>query len=761
MRPKPHCSRLNRVSPATKRKRNHLLELLEERHLLAANLDYPANPSDALITDLTLRAEVGGATPFLRLYETGTANQVAQVQLTAAGDVDVNIARTPEASRSVFGDTLRIDLSTFGLLDTFVGANGNTLSVNFIGGDDVPLVSDDQVRVEGSGTFALGYGMNLNSSDQVDITTGTATVGGDLNVDSEQTVSMTSGSISATNISFQSSPDKTGEPNTDDLTQIIALPTASVSMVGGTLSATNITLSAVATTNLTVSSIDALDGALNLGAAVVVSSATVDISGASDINATGTIDIDATSNVTASIIRGTEDDGDAGDDDKQEDAAVSISTVTSDADIRIAGTSTLDGALIDVDSINNVMVTTTADGQLGSSSAGGTLATAVVLGDTNILIEDAPALTSTGNLTLDAISNRTVTTQSIATSEGATEDGNSGTMTQGQQALADNDAETSDGSLDLAAAISVATVTGDVLTTIDGGALQSTAGGISINSMSTNNVDTDADATTAAGSSDTGVGIGAAITVVDIDNKSLLTGTATLDGANGIAIDAEMASSQFITEAKSGPSGDATGADVGVAGALAIHVAITDVAAAITPTGNINASGDDLQLTAMSTTDNTAKAVPKETPMGESIGVGASVAVHIPDQIARAEIENGATLTMVDDLLLAAVSDYDLTTEATSAAAGGTAIAAVVSNLVAHEDTLARIGTGSLLNVTGNLTITADHRGDVSTQAKGDAEGASNAAVGAAIALSIVNQVTEATIARDVTVGGTLTVQRV
>ena len=711
--------RLWRSSKALKR-RQALLELLEERHLLAANLDYPADPLDSLIMDLTLRAEGGGATPFLRLYETGNfGSPIAEVQLSAAGDIDVGIARTPEQARGPAGDTLRIDLSTFGLLDTFVGANGGTFNMEFIGGDDIPLIADDDVRIEGSGAIALGYNFHLISSDQVDIATGNVTVAGDFSVDSEDAVSVTSGSIAATNITLASTPETTGTPNADDLTEVIAFPTASVSLVGGMLSATNVTLNATATTNLTVSSAQVLDGALSIGGLVVLSDASVDVGGSADIDATGTIDIDAVSTVNASIVRGTEDDGDSGDDDKQEDAAVSISTVTSDAAVRIGGTSTLDaGGAIDVDSTNNVTVNTTADGQLGDSSAGGTVATAVVLGDTTVLVENTPVVTAAGAITIDAVSTRTVNTHAIATSEGATEDGNAGTQTQGQQTLDDNDAETSDGSLDLAAAVSVATVTGDVLTTIDGGSMQSTGGAIAILSQSTNNVDTMADATTTSGSGGTGVGIGAGITVVDVDSKTQFTGTATLDAAGGISANATMPPSLMKTEAKSGPSGDASGADVDVAGALAIHVSITDVAATIGASANVNASGDDLDLIATSTTDSTAIAKPLETPQGESLGVGASVAVHIPDQITRSAIEDGATLIGVDDLTMTATSDYDLTTEAISAASGGTSIAAVVANLVSHEDTFVSIGTGPALTVGGNLTMTADHQGAVNTKGR-------------------------------------------
>ena len=110
----------------------------------------------------------------------------------------------------------------------------------------------------------------------------------------------------------------------------------------------------------------------------------------------------------------------------------------------------------------------------------------------------------------------------------------------------------------------------------------------------------------------------------------------------------------------------------------------------------------------------------------------------------------------VHHLTLTANSDYDQNTLATSATSGGTAVAAVVANLVAHEDTLVEIGTGSTITVYGDLTLAADHQGEVSTQAQGDAEGATDAAVGVAIAVSIVNQRTEATLSRDMTVLGLL-----
>ena len=137
-------------------------------------------------------------------------------------------------------------------------------------------------------------------------------------------------------------------------------------------------------------------------------------------------------------------------------------------------------------------------------------------------------------------------------------------------------------------------MTGDVVTTIDGGTLTSTTGAVEITSAAIHDVDTTADATTTTGGGGKGVGVGAAITVINVDSHSRITGDAFLDAANGISIDAVMPGNDFNTDAQSGPSGDGPGADVGVAGAFALHVAITNTQATIDSTGYVDANNDDL-----------------------------------------------------------------------------------------------------------------------------------------------------------------------
>ena len=169
-------------------------ETLEPRWVLSAALEYPADLGDTFVTDLTLVAESSGGL-FLRLYETANmTNQVASVQLDDAGDVDVNITRPSEFAASAASDTLRIDLDSFTLLNTFVAMNGGVLDLDFAGGTEVPFLTDDHLRVEGSGTFSLSFGLTLHSTCDVTINTGFATFGGNVTVKSDKEITVTGSS---------------------------------------------------------------------------------------------------------------------------------------------------------------------------------------------------------------------------------------------------------------------------------------------------------------------------------------------------------------------------------------------------------------------------------------------------------------------------------------------------------------------------------------------------------------------------------------
>ena len=723
-------------------------ESLEPRVLLAADLAYPTDPLNALITDITLVADDSGNTPTLTLFETGTNNQLATVPLDDAGDVTVNITRgvLPEA----FGDTLRIDLNSFETLNPFVSANGGQLAITFDGGTEVPLVSDDHVRLQGGDDLSLDYGLNLTSTSDVAAEGLQTEWNGIFTIDSQDTIEISSSTIVADEISLNASDSATGEADALDPTEIVAFPTVGISVHGSRLLADNVSLAAEATVDTTIELADLLDGGISLGAIVATSSADISIDEGSRILADNALTINANSDVSTSLIRAPEDDGDAADDDQTQDASLAASVIASSSTITIGDDAMLEGGTVEISAENVVDASTTADGTVGTSDAGGIVATTVVTGETSVLVHDSASIDSTGDLSLTANSNRSVATAAIATAEGATDDGDAGTTTAGQQTLADNNAETSDGDVTLAATVAVSTLSGDTTARVDGANLTSATGQVVIGATANHDVSTISDATTTSGSGGTGVGVGVAIGRVNAESAASVAGNSTVAGRQ-VSVESVVSQGTSNVEAMSGPSGDAEGADVGVAGALSINTGVVNALATVDPNANVNFGGAEVVLTADSVIDSTSRALPHETPEGESIGVGASVALNIADHTTQAKIEDGAIVSAVGDLTLNAGAEQDLTTEAQGAAAGGTAIAAVVSLLIANEDTTAEIGTGGVLDVAGNLTLAANHSGSSNTQALGDAEGTDSAAIGAAIALNFVDQRTEAVVSRDVT----------
>src|SRR5205085_2165359 len=83
-----------------------------------------------------------------------------------------------------------------------------------------------------------------------------------------------------------------------------------------------------------------------------------------------------------------------------------------------------------------------------------------------------------------------------------------------------------------------------------------------------------------------------------------------------------------------------------------------------------------------------------------------------------------------------------------------------VAITVANVTTTADLGTAGAtpLSITGAFSARATHTGSADTQAKADAAGA-KAAIGASLALNVINDTTTATTARDLSAGGAVTFQ--
>ena len=203
----------------------------------------------------------------------------------------------------------------------------------------------------------------------------------------------------------------------------------------------------------------------------------------------------------------------------------------------------------------------------------------------------------------------------------------------------------------------------------------------------------------------------------------------------------------------------ASGTDTGVAGSFALNIvnagsgSVTE--AGIRSSADVNAGSGNVLITAVSTTDNEARAE-AQVEGGEATGVGAAIAIQVVDNDVFATVANGATLAGGNNVTLIATGSHDTTIFARGGAAGtDTAVGGSVSIVVADNKTHATLGTGGTeLDIGGNFSATATHHGSTSNTAKGDSAGAT--AVGAAIALSFVFDEAEASTARNLLADGSI-----
>ncbi|MCY7286954.1 MAG: hypothetical protein LH624_01545, partial [Cryobacterium sp.] len=271
--------------------------------------------------------------------------------------------------------------------------------------------------------------------------------------------------------------------------------------------------------------------------------------------------------------------------------------------------------------------------------------------------------------------------------------------------------------------------------------------------------DTDATPAGAMPTTDTisGVGIAVAVNVVAVTTKAWLAGNALLT-ANTVTVEALATSvSEFLAKSTSG----AGGTSVGVAGSIAVNVAVSDTTATVATPAPVAVTGD-LSLTATSNLDNQAHALAKQSSDGKATGVGASLGLNIVNDSTSAGLTDDSVLTGADDLTITATTTGAMTTTAeggASAGAGSTAISAQVAISVSNATTTASVGTGSVLVLAGALTATANQTETVTTEAKGQAAGGT--AAGMALAMTFAAHSASALVERDVQAGGAITLSAV
>ena len=262
------------------------------------------------------------------------------------------------------------------------------------------------------------------------------------------------------------------------------------------------------------------------------------------------------------------------------------------------------------------------------------------------------------------------------------------------------------------------------------------------------------------------VGIGAAVSVnsVRVKNDAKLGAASHSAGAvniEALSLDvAKLMASPASTATKSdvflasSTSGAGAG-KVGVAGSFALNLIDTESSAKIDAGATVAISGNGaVGLTADNQTDTTADAKPVGAgATGADFGIGASVGMNIIANRSVAELADTAVLTGAGGVALSATANHKVTTTAEAGSSGGVSLTPVLALSLVNNTTTARLGSGNTMATTGAVSVSAAQTAATTTTSKAGATGA-KAAIGVSLALAIVDDRVVATTARNVSTTG-------
>lgn len=458
-------------------------------------------------------------------------------------------------------------------------------------------------------------------------------------------------------------------------------------------------------------------------------------------------------------------------------AAISVSDNQTIA--RLGAGNALDlagGASVSADHVSTIVTSAKGSSQ-GEKAAVGIAVAVTVASDSALATTDRDIHSAGGNIAFLASAAQSTDTSATASAKGGKqedenteEDGvdkevdKQATFGKGKQKAGSNNqsqqqgsAQSSEGKVSVAAAVAVNVADSSARAYVPDGRVVNSSGTLTV--QASNNTDARAAADGSAAGSTATVGIGAAVAVNTATARSeAYIGDADI-ATNGVAVRSLMTNvggdttNTFAAEAKAG----AGGGKVGIAGALALNLIDVSSMAGIHAGAAVNAGGGDVEVTAQSNSSTTASALPDGPASGGQVGVGASVALNLFSQdLTRAEIGDNATVSNAGNVSVSAASDSDTVAEAEAGAAGSIAVDAVVALTEAKQTTQAIIGSGSGMDASGSVSITALASGDHTATATGDVK-SNKVGVGASAAIIISNTTTEARLARNVTAGGDLT----
>lgn len=479
---------------------------------------------------------------------------------------------------------------------------------------------------------------------------------------------------------------------------------------------------------------------LPLGIVVTNVTSLVDIGGSTQLSAASAT-LAATSTVISSLLTQSLAPANAA-----ADGAVAVNTINSTAIVRIGGASVV-GVTGATSLTATNSVTSTSDATPQAAAFGASVGVSVVNAVTTAEIVDAASVTA-GALSMDAITLTDITVKAVAGAGGAT------TPSPGSQAttyLTDakygGQASTDDGAVSVAGALAISDLTSTTNARINTTVATTVTGALALGTMSGNKATVTADASMV--SSATGVGVALGINIAKVVNDAVISSAVNAASASLSAL-RPAAGNAFVTTATSG----AGATNVGLAGSFALNLIDTQSVARVAGASVVTVAGGAVALSSDNATTSTASALPKDDGAGgATVGVGAGIAMNIVANRSSADVANGGTVTGAGALTLSALATHVATTKAEAGSAGGVSIMPALALSLINNTTMARLGAGGTQTVAGAVSVSAAQHSTVTTEASGKAAG-SKAAIGAAVALALVDDRALATTARSVTASG-------
>jgi hypothetical protein len=471
-----------------------------------------------------------------------------------------------------------------------------------------------------------------------------------------------------------------------------------------------------------------------------------------EIDATGDLTFAAASRVDAS---GTAIAG-AAHSDSSYDAAIALTFLWSNARAFAGGNHDLTaGGTLKMDADGEIDTATLGDAQQGQAGAGVAVETIFLQHEAYL---DADAKVIAGALAVQADTDADTSAVAKASAGGATgnNDINGENQAPNDADRTDNRANTSDGSINIGAAIAFTYLESTTDAYVDDDDVTVT-GLASVHAGATNSASVEADASAVLDGpgteDDTAVGIAIAIAVVPVTTHARVDGVLS---AGDLTVETTApAPSVLGVKAVSG----AGGGDTGVAGSFTLLVLTHESTAELSGSSTTTLTNSDVTVDAAGNTQSTVQSWPDgDGGAGTDFGLGASFALAIVDDDVVARIADDATLVDADDITITATGTSSLTTEAKTGAKGDTSIAPAVAISIHNVDVLAAVGTGSELSLDGSLDATATMTASTTTTGAGDAEGG-DAAVGIVFALTYGDHAVEAVTHRPIAAVGDITLE--